>query len=240
MESKVLGILGGLGPAATVYFYDLLTQHTKVNSDQDHLDIIISSKATTPDRTAYILDNSKANPLPVMLNEAKKLIQAGAEIIALPCNTAHTLYEQLSENISVPLLNMVGDTVKVALAAGFQKVGILATEGTVFSGVYQNTCKENQLEYALPSLKAQQLVTSMIYDDIKRGKMPSRAQFEDVCTPLFNEGCDALILACTELSLLKREFALDHRFIDSLEVLAEKSIRACGKVPVGFAERKVV
>ena len=96
-DCSLLGILGGLGPMSTFYFCELLTAHTLAKSDADHVDMLISSRASTPDRTAYILGNSLESPLPVMLEEARRLAAAGADLIVIPCNTAHYFYDGLAE-----------------------------------------------------------------------------------------------------------------------------------------------
>ena len=108
---KVLGILGGLGPMATVYFYEMLTRHTQAARDQDHIDVIINSRATTPDRTSYILGQSAENPFDIMAADAARLVTFGADVIAIPCNTAHYFYDRLNETIPIPILNMVEETV---------------------------------------------------------------------------------------------------------------------------------
>ncbi len=232
---KVLGVLGGLGPMATVYFYQLLTSHTKAQRDQDHIDMVISSKPTTPDRTAYILGQSSENPLTVMEDEAKRLVAYGAEIIAIPCNTAHYFYENLAAALPVPVLNMVSLTVEKAVQAGCAKVGILATEGTVLTGTYQRMCAEKGLFCAVPPKARQEELTQLIYSDIKAGQAPDMESFTRVAADLFDAGCQLLILGCTELSLLKRDGLLDKRYIDSIDALAEAAILACGKTPQGFA-----
>ena len=108
--SKTLGILGGLGPASSVYFYDMLTSHTLAECDQQHLNIILSSRADTPDRTAFILGKSQENPLGAMKREVSKLIGAGADIVAIPCNTAHYFYDSISAEASVPVINIIRQT----------------------------------------------------------------------------------------------------------------------------------
>ena len=136
-KSKLLGILGGLGPMSTVYFYELLTALTDAKCDQEHIDMVISSRATTPDRTAYILGKSDENPLDVMIPEAKKLVAYGAEVIAIPCNTAHYFYDRLAAEIDIPILNIIAESVKRLSEDGVKRFGLLATEGTVKSGTYQ-------------------------------------------------------------------------------------------------------
>lgn len=233
-QSKVLGILGGLGPMATAYFYELVTAHTQAARDQDHIDMVISSKATTPDRTAYILGQSEEDPFAVMEAEAKRLVTFGAQVIAIPCNTAHYFYTRLAEVIEVPILNMVGDTAARLKEMGAKKVGILATDGTVQTQTYQRACEAVGLASAVPGEEEQKNVMRVIYGDIKRGAEPDMHRFHAASSQLFEGGCDAIILGCTELSLLKKEGRLDNRYVDSMEVLAEEAIIACGKTPIGF------
>ena len=234
-QSKVLGILGGLGPMATAYFYELLTAHTLASCDQEHIDMVISSKASTPDRTAYILKNSADDPFLVMEAEALRLVSFGAEVIAIPCNTAHYFFSRLDEVIPIPILNMIDGTVAQAQRAGARKAGILATDGTVQTETYQRACRAAGLPFAIPNPAAQADVMQLIYGSIKAGQTPDMALFEAVSNQLFEAGCDVILLGCTELSLLKKAGLLDHRYIDSMEVLAHAAITACGKMPVGLA-----
>ena len=231
---KTLGILGGLGPMATVFFYELITVHTQAEKDQDHIDLVISSHPTTPDRTAYIIGQSDENPFPVMEEGAKRLVAFGADLIAVPCNTAHFFYEDLCQKLPVPVLNMVGDTVSHILSLGGEKAGILATLGTVESRTYQAECEKQGLACAVPSQQRQGGIMRLIYEDIKANRPPRMELFHAAAEELYATGCSHLILGCTELSLLKRDGLLDERCIDSMAVLAKSAILACGKTPVGF------
>lgn len=125
MKNPILGILGGLGPASSVYFYDLITSHTKAGCDSDHIDLVLSSHATTPDRTDYIVGRSRENPVTCMAQDARKLEAFGADFIAIPCNTAHTFYEELAEAVSVPVINIMAETVGFLHFLGVRKVGVL-------------------------------------------------------------------------------------------------------------------
>lgn len=230
---RVLGILGGLGPMATVYFYEMLTQHTKAARDQDHIDVIINSRATTPDRTSYILGQSNENPFDIMAADAARLVTFGADIIAIPCNTAHYFYDRLNESIEIPILNMVEETVLFA-KENCEKVGILATSGTIETRTYQRVCDRLNLAYAVPSAEKQADVMDLIYNDIKQGKPADRQKFDAVVEELKAAGCGRVILGCTELSLIKRDEKLGDFYIDSMEVLAKNAILAFGKTPIGF------
>lgn len=234
-NGKVLGILGGLGPMATVYFYQLVTSHTKAQRDQDHIDMVISSKSTTPDRTAFILGESKDDPFAVMSGEASRLVDFGAQVMAIPCNTAHYFYDDLAAALPVPVLNMVELTVGKVMASGCEKVGILATDGTISTNTYQRVCEAKGLACQVPGATMQAELMRVIYDDIKAGRAPDMERFNYVAQDLFIAGCQRLILGCTELSLIKRDGLLDERFVDSMDALAEAAILACGKTPKGFS-----
>lgn len=231
----VLGVLGGLGPMSSVYFYEMLTTHTPARRDQDHLDIILSSRASTPDRTAYILGESEEDPFATMERDAEMLVQYGATLLAIPCNTAHYFYDRLARSLPVPILNMVRLTVQRAKAGGCKRLGILATTGTVDSHTYQRMCKAEGLDCVLPSAQHQRGLMEIIYGQIKRGQPADMAAFAAIAEDLRAAGCERAVLGCTELSLIKRDQNLtDPFFLDSTEVLAKEALLACGITPVGF------
>ena len=225
---KVLGILGGLGPMATVYFYEMLTRHTQAARDQDHIDVIINSRATTPDRTSYILGQSAENPFDIMAADAARLVTFGADVIAIPCNTSHFFADRLQAGLRVRLLNMVRLSAAAMAARGCRRVGILATDGTVRTGIYQRECAGQGVEAVVPGPQAQALTMSIIYDEIKRGESGSREKFAAIDRDLRSRGCDGAILACTELSVYKEYHGVSELYLDAMDVLAEESIRACG------------
>lgn len=140
---------------SSVYFYEMLTRHTNARCDQEHLDLILSSGATTPDRTAFILGKSPNSPLPRMQADAETLIAAGAELIAIPCNTAHYFYDALAASLPVPIINILYETVTALARLGVRKIGIMATAGTVESGAYQHMCRQADLECVVPDAVGQ-------------------------------------------------------------------------------------
>ncbi len=234
-QKQVLGILGGLGPAASCYLYQMLIDHTPATCDQDHIDIVISSRASTPDRTAFIMGKSKDDPFAVMEQDGFSLVHYGATVLAIPCNTAHYFYDRLAEALPVPVLNMPRLTVADAKAAGCTKLGILATDGTLAAETYQLACQAQGIDWAVPSEEHQQEVMSVIYDDIKQGKRADMAKFGAAVHDLKKQGCDMAVLGCTELSLVKRDEHLGKFFIDSTEVLCRHALEACGVKPIGFS-----
>ena len=233
-KSTLLGVLGGLGPMSTFYFCELLTSHTLVEKDGDHVDMLISSRASTPDRTAFILGESSESPLPIMKEEAKRLANAGADLLVIPCNTAHYFYDGLREISTIPILNIIEETVLYLKKRNIRTMGLLATEGTVQSRSYHRLCEEHGMNCITPLPEEQKEITDIIYGAIKQNKSPDFSAFLRISQSLLNRGCECLVLGCTDLSLLKKEGLNQPWYVDSLEVLAYQTILACQKTPVGF------
>lgn len=207
-----LGIIGGVGPLASCYLYELITKNTKASKDQEHLNIVILSHSTIPDRTAYILGKSKENPYPYLLEDCKTLEKMGCKMIVIPCNTSCYFNKSLQENINIPVNNMVADTAKYVYNKGFKKVAILATTGTIMSKLYQNELDKYNIKYTLAN---QDKVMSLIYDYVKAGIDVPSDLWNDVIKDL---DVDAYILGCTELSVIKKNLKLSSKFIDPLEI----------------------
>ncbi len=231
---KLLGILGGLGPMSGVYFCSTLISHTKAHRDCEHINFLLSSRADTPDRSSFILGNSDDNPAPIMIEEAKRLEAAGANIIAIPCNTAHYFYDKICNSVNIPIINIIEETAKFCAHQGFSRVAVLATEGTVASGAYSDVFSSYGIEIIPLTADEQCLVTTIIFDQIKRCLPPDIEGFRALSRALEQRGCEQIILGCTELSLIKSAYPLSDKFTDSLEVLALSAINRCGKEPVRF------
>ncbi|MFC3211935.1 cysteate racemase [Planomicrobium okeanokoites] len=228
MEKKTLGIVGGVGPLATMFIGEMIVRRTKAAKDQDHVNSIITNNTRIPDRTAFIMGRSDDNPVPVMIDDMAKLSSIGAEIIIIPCNTAHTFYDELQMGSPVPVIHMIRETMKRAAQQGAVKVGVLATTGTVTSKVYQQAANEYGLEPVLPSPEIQEKVMSIIYDNVKAGKNADKDTWREIVNHMENQGCDRVVLGCTELSIVKKEMDLPDFYLDSLIVLAETAILSCG------------
>lgn len=225
---KTLGIIGGVGPLATMFIGEMIVRLTRATKDQDHIHTIIDNDTTIPDRTAYILDSTKENPIPVIQKDAVKLATAGAEVICIPCNTAHTFYDDIAKASPVPVLHMIRETAKRAAKLGAKRVGILATDGTVFSKVYQIALLEQGIEPVLPNEAIQTKVMSVIYEYVKAGRDVTMEQWDEIAQHMQDLQCDQVILGCTELSIVNKDLKLGNYYIDSLIVLAESAIKACG------------
>ena len=228
-DEKLLGVIGGLGPMATAYFMELVTDMTDAATDQEHLRMLIYSAPSIPDRTRYILDNTCEDPLPEMLRIGNILAQQGAQRIAIPCVTAHYFFEELTSGIPVPMVNGVRETALHLKNHGITKVGIMATDGTIRSRVFHRELEKQGINSVVPSAERQADVMHLIFDDIKAGKRPDMAKFANIAQELRENGAQAIILGCTELSLIKRSYAIGAGFLDAMEILAQQSILQCGK-----------
>lgn len=227
-----LGVLGGVGPLATIYFAELVIRCTDAATDQEHVSMIILNHAAIHDRTNYILDRSEPNPLPQMIGDAKTLEKAGADYIVIPCNTAHFFYDEIQNAVDTHIINIIEETVlhiKNSLPDA-KKVGILATKGTLVSGAYQNMLEKHGLDFAVPDETDTEKLMEIIYDQVKAGKSVDIEAFWRIINNLKKAGCDCVVLGCTELSIIYRDYSIaDETIVDSLLTLAKKSIELCGK-----------
>ena len=232
MSEKILGVLGGMGPMATAQFLKNVIDMTDAKCDQEHIPMLVSNHTTIPDRTEFILDNSKENPVPILVKDALTLEKAGVCGLAMPCNTAHYFFEEIQKAVNIPVLHIVEETVKFIANRdkSQKKVGILATKGTLASGVYQDFCKKYDLVPIEPSKGVSNMLMDIIYNKVKQGKPVSASEFLAVIDDMINDGCDVVVLGCTELSVIKSDLKLNqHNIVDSLDVLSKCSIELCEK-----------
>ena len=228
-KEGILGVLGGMGPQATNTFYQRIIDRTQAETDQEHLQVLIWSDAKIPDRTAGILGGRQEEVFQHLLADAQLLERAGCTVLAVPCNTSHFFADRIQAELSIPLIHMPRETVKAIQAAGKKTVGILATDGTIRTGIYQKELEAAGLTAVVPPEHIQKTVMSIIYDEIKRGETGSREKFAEIDDFLRQAGCDCAILGCTELSVYRNLHSLPPYYIDAMEVLAEEAILHCGK-----------
>ena len=231
---NLLGVLGGLGPLSSAYFYELVTRHTAARCDQDHIDIILSSYASTPDRTDYILGKSKSSPVPKMVAAAKMLENCGANAIVIPCNTAHYFIEEVRKSVNVPVPSIIEETVLHIKSVGKAKPLILATEGTIHTDSYQSCLNEHGVDFCIPTENDQKIVSHVIYNGVKTGDLSVADEVVSVADKYSKLGCDCAILGCTELSVLKPQLEDKMDAVDSMECLANTVIKMFDKQVVGL------
>lgn len=225
---KTLGVIGGLGPMATAYFMELVTKMTHASCDQEHLQMIVYSQPTIPDRTAYILKKNPNSPVHEMVRLAKLLQQQDVDAIAIPCVTAHYFWQDISSQVEPLVLNALTGTVEHLRENGIRRVGIMATDGTIATGLLQRTLENAGMEVLLPDVESQKGIMNLIYRDIKANRPPDMELFRTVSGKLHSDGAEVIILGCTELSLIKKDYNIGPGFIDALEVLARLAVLACG------------
>lgn len=231
MEDKKLGVLGGMGPAATSVFFEKVIENTEAAKDQDHIDMVILNHATIPDRTEAILKQKGQEFLKAIKKDFQVLEYAGVSNIAIPCNTSHFYIREMREMTEINIINMIEETVKFIrgkFGVG-AKVGILATNGTIDSGIYQHGCEEYGLAPAIPAISQQQKVMRTIYD-FKADKQVNPGEVEAIIDRMVHEeGCSCVILGCTELSCLDLNEEIAAYCVDAMQVLANQSIKLSGK-----------
>lgn len=224
---KIIGILGGLGPEATAELFLRIIRATPAKRDQDHLPIIIFNNPQIPDRTAAILYGGES-PLIELIKTAQRLERAGADFIIMPCNTAHYYYDELKSSVKIPFLNMIELTVKRVLNVypNVKLVGLMATTGTVKTGLYQKYFENYGVKVIVPSDEEQHIVMSGIYDGVKAGDLNlGRRLLLDVANKLIANGAELIILGCTEISIVIKNGDLKVPVVDPLQVLAEEAVK---------------
>ena len=224
-----------MGPQATVLFYQMITDLTPAGRDQDHIDMVLLSHASMPDRTGAILSGEEEEVLRLLTEDAEMLERSGAKAIAVPCNTSHHFLPRVQERVGIPFISMIDAAAEEAergleaLAAGGtasgRRVAILATDGTVQTQLYQKALTARGIEPYVPDEQIQKLVMHEIYDCVKAGKPCDRvalASIEEACRAA---DCSFAILACTELSVIRQEMNLGMFYIDAMSELAKACIK---------------
>jgi aspartate racemase len=235
-----LGVVGGVGPAATVDFMGKLVRNTPAARDQDHIKVMVEHNPQIPDRTDALLGNGD-DPTLALYAACKVLEEGGADLIAIPCNTAHAFVGQIQAALRVPIVNMLGCTADYLRETfpGLREVGVLATSGTLASGVYEQSLAARGFVQIAPAAPAQVRLMNAIYGP--RGAKAGYTSGEcgdDLAAALDDlvaQGTQVIVLGCTELPLLLRDAVLACpggrvvRLVDPTDVLA----RACVTAALG-------
>lgn len=213
---------------ATTDLFRKIVSRTRASSDQEHLHIIIDNNTNIPDRTSAIIADGE-DPRPQLIISARRLRDAGADFLIMPCNTAHYFYSDVAAAIDIPVLNMLDETAWYLKKRGIKTVGLLATDGTIRSEVYEKTLKKQGIKVLYPNDKGQREVMRVIYDGVKAGnyKLDVRG-FVAACDELLTKGAQTLVLGCTELPLAFSTFNINLPNVDPTMVLAETAIRFAG------------
>lgn len=235
--SRIVGILGGMGPAATVDFYDKLVRATPATRDQDHLRVAMWADPTVPDRTRALLDGGE-DPTPWLQRGAAHLVDCGAEILVVPCNTIHTYMPAVIKRHDIEFISIVDASVEATKQIAAEgKIGLLATGALIDSGLYQDALRAEGLEPVLPSETAQDALMQIIYR-VKAGDTGriARARASGILEELRTRGATAVIAACTEMSVLLTHLDPGIRIIDPSWALAVKTVERALRIPAAIGK----
>lgn len=222
--TKVIGIIGGMGPAATLDLLEKIYANSEADCDQLHLRVLADIDPTIPDRTAAIIGSEGREELVRhLLHNALGLIQQGAEVLAMPCNTAHAFLKYFQGELSVPLINIINVSVEYILKKKWKRVGLMATDGTLAARLYISELQGQGIEVITPSEENQAVLMKAIYA-FKGGetKLSAKAAV-DVYGSLLSAGAQQVIAACTELPILLRG---QEHVVDPTYLLARSLIQA--------------
>lgn len=225
-----LGILGGMGPMATQLLYKMIIENTVASCDQEHIDMIILNHAQIPDRTAAIKSGDTEALFQILLADVKMLEKNGCTAIAIPCNTSHYFYQSLQKECDIAIINMISSAIEDLCLQNpeIKKIGILATDGTLYSDIYKTECEKLGIEALYPEPEVQKIVMDIIYNQIKKGERGNPDDFALIDAHLKSLGAEGAILACTELSCYRENHRLSGFYVDALDSLCKKSIIMCG------------
>lgn len=228
MDKKTIGIIGGMGPMATADLFTKIINLTDAKKDSEHIHIIIDNNPQIPDRTSAILRGTES-PLPYLIQSAKRLTDAGADFLIIPCITSHGFYDELVKEVEIPILNIVEETAKYLASNSVKKAVLLATDGTRHTNVFGNIFKKFGIELLYPSDTVQAELMNMIYNGIKAGAETwDSSAVNSELDRLNKNGAEAVILGCTELPLAAKLYGIAGNLVDPTAVLAKSAIIKAG------------
>ena len=219
-----LGVIGGMGPLATVSFYERVVLNTAAKCDNEHIDMVVLSHASMPDRTKCIIENKGGEFLEIIKKDFNILEDIGVEAVAIPCNTSHYFFDEFKKFTGLRIINMIEETILEVKKRGIEKIAVFGTLGTLNSKVYEKYANQHGLLVKEVSPEDKQAVMDIIYD-IKETNCLDGRRFVDILSRYCDDETVGII-ACTELSLL--DIPKDINTIDALDVLVKRSIELSG------------
>ena len=230
---KTIGILGGMGPEATAYFFDLIIKHTRAEKDQEHIPVVIYSNPEVPERTCSIVGDGPS-PVPSLMEGVKSLLAAGADFIIMPCVTAHYFIPEVKAQIDFPFLSLLEESLTWAQERipGVKKVGLVASSGTVRSGLFHKPFADAGIEVIEPEEEEQKIVMEAIFEKegIKAGFTSGtpKDMIVNASRELIARGAEAIIAGCTEVPLVLKDRDISVPLIEPMRIMAERSILEAG------------
>ncbi|MGM0603434.1 MAG: aspartate/glutamate racemase family protein [Bacillota bacterium] len=225
-REEIIGVLGGMGPDATVDLFQKIIDKTAVEKDQDHHRILIYNNPKIPDRTEAIL-NGGESPLKELIKTAEVLEKAGASFLVIPCNTAHYYFEELKQEVGIEILNMLEEVAKkIKRDLNIKKVGVLGTRGVLESEIYDKELKKLNFEVVKPAEEQKDKIMELIYS-VKTGQKTVEMQqaLSTIAESMVKKGAEAVVLGCTELPLIFDIKSFPYPVYSSQDVLAESALK---------------
>ena len=227
MAEKVVGIMGGMGPEAGADLFLKIMAATPAKKDQEHLHVILDSNAKTPNRVAALLENGP-DPTPALQASARRLEQAGADILVIACNTAHLFYDRVVEAVRIPVLHIADEAIAAALRRepALQVVGVLGSDATIRLRLYHDRLEARGLKALSPTDRDQEIVQWVLHSVKAGDKGPDvRQRIREVAERLAAAGAQMVFTGCTELPLVLRDGDVSVPVLDPTQALAEAAVR---------------
>ena len=220
--SKVVGVMGGMGPAATVDFMSKVIALTPAEKDQDHIRMLVDNNPTVPDRQVAMASAGEDSG-PVLVEMAVGLERAGADFLVMPCNTAHAWVDVIRDAVDIPLISIIDET--VAACAGYDAVGLLSTSGCLKSNVYQEGLEAGGKKVVLPDDAEVAEIMDLVFR-VKAGDLADEVfrRMAAVANGLARRGAEVVVAACTEIPLVLDEGIIDIPVIKSTDILAAATV----------------
>lgn len=231
---KIAGILGGMGPEATVDLMRRIIRFTPALDDFDHVRCIVDNNPKVPSRIKAIIEGCGEDPGPCMADMARRLESWGADFLAISCNTAHYYYESVSNAVKIPVINLIDIVVSHVKKniPDCRKIGVIASTAVLLTGLYEKKFHEAGIEVIYPNPIFQERLLNVI-KNIKTGDTSEKTvkEYKQVCEHLCSTGVKSVIIACTELSIISCDLGVD--IVDAADILAHeiiaKSKNVCGE-----------
>ena len=223
-NDRLVGVIGGMGPDATIDFMSKVVEYTPAENDQGHVRLLVDQNPRTPSRQ-QALNGDGDSPGPVLAKTAAKLQLSGAEFLVMPCNTAHAWQDKIAAATTIPFISIIDESVAKALASADGAIGLLTTPGCFRAGLYQQAVAGSDREL-VEQTEAELAEAMQLIDRIKAGdKSDAIADAVQGCAQqLIDRGAAVIIAACTELPLVLKQSMVSVPLIGSTDVLAEKTV----------------
>ncbi len=231
--SLTVGVLGGLGPEATLDFYAKLLRATPATSDQDHLRVLMDVNPQVPDRNAA-LAGTGPSAAPALVGMARGLEGAGADFLVLVCNTAHAYAPDIRAAVRIPFVSLIEETADEVARTGARRVGLLAADGALRAALYQTALAERSLDVLTLSAPQQARFMDLMYC-IKAGHTgpDERAEMRGLTALLLGQGARVILAGCTEVPLVLDQGDLSVPLVSSTDVLVQRTVAyARGEAPL--------